>query len=77
MWLINIQSQCKQLPGDPEKSVRDVEGDMGPPWLEAPKIRPGDVTYGGCGDEEGDDGLLAVPIAGWLILFFFCRLFQQ
>ena len=28
-------------------------------------------------DVEGEDGLLAVPIAGGFILFSFCRLFQQ
>ena len=65
------------LPGEPEKGVRDVGGDIGPPGLEDPKIRPGDVTNGGCGDDEGEEGLLAVPIPGGLILFSFCRLSQQ
>ena len=65
------------LPGDPENGVRDVEGDIGPPGLDAPKILPGDVTKGGCGDDDGEEGLLAVPIGGGFILFSFCRLFQQ
>jgi hypothetical protein len=65
------------LPGEPENGVRDVDGDIGPPGLEAPKILPGEVTKWGCGDDDGDDGLLAVPIAGGFILFSFCRLFQQ
>ena len=65
------------LPGEPENGVREAEGDIGPPVLEELKILPGDVTNGGCGDDDGDDGLLAVPIAGGLILFSFCLLFQQ
>ena len=73
---MSITYQAK-LPGEPEKGVKDAEGDIGPPGFDDPNILPGDVTYGGCGDEEGDEGLLAVPIAGGLILFSFCRLFQQ
>ena len=65
------------LPGEPENGVNDVEGDSGPPWFEAPKILPGDVTKGGCGEDEGEDGLLAVPIAGGFIIFSFSRIFQQ
>ena len=67
----------QKLPGEPENGVNDVDGDNGPPWFDAPKILPGDVTKGGWGDVEGEDGLLAVPIAGGFILFSFCRLFQQ
>ena len=65
------------LPGEPENGVKDVDGDNGPPGFEEPKILPGEVTKGGCGEVDGEDGLLAVPIAGGFILFSFCRLFQQ